>query len=99
MSNDLSFLTNTFSAENRNALPSRIKGAVEREGYEIVKKTMVANIHEQGRAILAKTALQNLGALSALEAHLIEVAPNGQERYRQVIDAYAIGAAQKIWKW
>jgi hypothetical protein len=43
--------------------------------------------------------LNNLGALSALEGHLIEVAPLGEARYRAIVDAYALGAAQAIQRW
>jgi hypothetical protein len=66
---------------------------------QIVKATLVATVHEQGRAMLTNTALENVGALSALEAHLTQVAPQGAERYRHIVDAYALGAAQKIARW
>jgi hypothetical protein len=66
---------------------------------EMVKSTLVATLHEQGRGVLTNTALENVGALSALEAHLIEIAPQGAERYRHIVDAYALSAAQKIARW
>ncbi len=98
MKNELSSLPETFNPQT-TGLMGKLKWAVQRESSEVVKKVIVANMHEQGRALLAKTALDNLGALSALEAHLTQIAPYGEERYRQIVDAYALGAAQKIWRW
>lgn len=98
MKNELSSLPETFNPQT-TGLMGKLKWVVQRESSEVVKKVIVANMHEQGRALLAKTALDNLGALSALEAHLTQIAPYGEERYRQIVDAYALGAAQKIWRW
>lgn len=99
MMNELSSLTQTFSPQTTGRLTGKLKYSVQRESNEIVKKVLVSNIHEQGRALLAKTALDNLGALSALEAHLTQVAPYGEERYQRIVDAYAYGAGQKIMRW
>ncbi|HWH25144.1 MAG TPA: hypothetical protein VNT53_00660 [Pseudolysinimonas sp.] len=59
----------------------------------------MADTREQGRALLTNTALQNVGALSALEQHLIQVAPLGEARYKHIVDAYAMGAARSISGW
>lgn len=99
MMNELPSLTGTFYPQTPDKLRGKLKWDVQRETHEIVKKVIVSHVHEQGRALLAKTALDNLGALSALEAHLNQVAPCGEERYRQIVDSYALGAAQKIWRW
>ena len=95
MKNELITLTETFSPQTTGKYMDKIKLAAQSEGSEVI----IANMHEQGRAVLTKTVLDNLGALSALEAHLTVLAPYGQERYKQIVDAYAIGAAQKIWRW
>ena len=99
MRNELPSFYEPLSLSTTGKLTGKLKYSVQREGSEIVKKVIVSNIHEQGRALLAKTALDNLGALSALEAHLTQVAPYGEERYQRIIDAYALGAAQKIVRW
>ena len=57
------------------------------------------NMWEQGRAILASTALENAGALSALESHLCQVAPSGAHRYRAIADAYTAAVCQTILDW
>lgn len=70
-----------------------------REIERVQAQALVADVREQGRAFLTNTALQNVGALSALEAHLIEVAPLGEARYKHIVDSYAAGAAQAIARW
>jgi hypothetical protein len=69
--------------------------AVER----VVIQGLVINTREQVRALLTNTALQNAGALSALEEHLIQIAPLGAARYQHIVDAYALGAAHTIARW
>jgi hypothetical protein len=99
MKNELTTLIQNLNLQTNDRLTGKIQLAVQRESGEVIKNAIVANVHEQCRALLTKTALDNLGALSALEAHLTVLAPYGQERYKQIVDAYTIGAAQKIWKW
>jgi glycine cleavage system aminomethyltransferase T len=99
MHNNLTTFTKSFSPKISNRQMGKIKSAMQREGGEIIKDVILANIHEQARAFLTKTAMDNLGALSALETHLARIAPSGQERYRHIVDAYMVGAAQKIWRW
>ncbi|KJF16968.1 hypothetical protein [Acidithrix ferrooxidans] len=70
-----------------------------RQIERVVGQGLVAEVHEQVRAVLANTALDNVGALSALEAHLIEIAPLGEARYKHIVDAYAMGAARVITRW
>jgi len=57
------------------------------------------NIYEQGRALLASTALENVGALSAMEGYLCQVAPSGAHRYRAIADAYTAAVCQTIMDW
>jgi hypothetical protein len=60
---------------------------------------LIADTREQGRALLTNTSLQNVGALTALEQHLIQIAPLGEARYKHIVDSYAMGAAQAISRW
>ena len=82
---------------------AQISGSMQRQaGREIEKvqaQALIADTREQGRALLTNTALQNVGALSALEQHLIQVAPIGEARYKHIVDSYAMGAAQAIQRW
>jgi len=82
---------------------AQMSGSMQRQAAKQIERvqaqTLVADVREQGRALIANTALQNVGALSALEAHLIGVAPLGEARYKHIVDAYALGAAQAIARW
>jgi hypothetical protein len=64
-----------------------------------IKNASSLAAHEQCRALLTKAALDNVAALSALEAHLCRVAPWGEERYRLINDTYALGAAIRLGRW
>jgi hypothetical protein len=81
----------------------RVTRTIERETSQQMARTvgqgLVANTREEIRAAITSTALQNVGALSALEQHLIEVAPMGAARYQHIVDAYTVGAAQTIARW
>lgn len=99
MKNELTTVIENFNLQTTDRLTNRMALSAQREGSEIIKKVIVANVHEQCRALLAKTALDNIGALSELEAQLTLVSPSGRERYQQIVDSYSLATAQKIWKW
>lgn len=99
MNNALSPIDQTFSLQAADRMTGSTKLAVRRETSAVVKNVIISNIHENGRAFLTKTALDNVGALSALEAQLTMIAPNGAARYQYIVDAYALGAVQKIRGW
>jgi hypothetical protein len=92
--NELSILSNQLGG-----LSPVSKWAIKREGNALVSKTMLSTLHEQGRAHLTSTALENVGNLSALAEHLTSIAPSGERRYHAIVDAYALGAASKIARW
>jgi len=64
-----------------------------------VNTLSATNMWEQGRALLASTAMENVGALSAMEGYLCQVAPSGAHRYKLIADAYAVAAARVISDW
>ena len=70
-----------------------------RENKALLRNTSIAVTHEQGRALLTYTALENTVMLSALEAVCYRTAPFGEQRYRHIVDAYAISAAKRIEQW
>ena len=86
-------------AKDFTELSGLAKWEAKQDCAQMVKATLVSTLHEQGRGLLTNTALENVGALSTLEAHLTQIAPQGAERYRHIVDAYALGAAQKIARW
>ncbi|WP_051039545.1 hypothetical protein [Microbacterium sp. B24] len=70
-----------------------------REVERVQTRAIVAKLTEDGRAFLTHTALEHVGALTALEQHLITVAPLGEARYREIVDSYTLGAAAAIRRW
>ena len=59
----------------------------------------ITNLHEQGRAMLASTGLESVGALSAMESYLCQAAPSGAHRYKAVVDAYTTALIGTILDW
>lgn len=76
-------------------MQKQMSRAVERVQVQAV----TAKVIEDARAALTNLALENVGALSALEQHLITVAPIGEARYREIVDSYTLGASAAIRRW
>lgn len=70
-----------------------------REVERVQARGVVAKLTEDGRAMLTHTALEHVGALTALEQHLITIAPLGEARYREIVDSYTLGASAAIRRW
>lgn len=92
-------LANKLSPQSVERMSLPMQRQATREIERVVIQGLVTNTHEQVRALLTNTALQNVGALSALEEHLNQVAPSGSSRYKHIIDSYALGAAHTIAVW
>jgi len=67
-----------------------------REIERVQARALIEQSYEQGRALIANLVLESTCALTALEQHCIEIAPLGEARYKAIVDAYALGAAQRI---
>ncbi|WP_448810386.1 hypothetical protein [Agromyces bauzanensis] len=76
-----------------------IQRQTRREVERVQSRAIVAKLTEDGRALLTHTALEHVGALTALEQHLITVAPLGEARYREIVDSYTLGASAAIRRW
>ena len=64
----------------------------------LTRQIATGDFREQCRAHLTSTALENVAALSQMEAYLDQAAPSGYRRYRAIVDAYALGAIAAIAK-
>ncbi len=73
----------------------RTRGALE----QVQSRALVAKLTEDARAWITNESLEHVGALSALEQHLLSVAPIGEARYRELVDSYTLGAAAAIRRW
>lgn len=76
-----------------------VQRQTRREVEQVQARAIVAKLTEDGRAFLTHTALEHVGALTALEQHLITIAPLGEARYREIVDSYTLGASAAIRRW
>ncbi|MFC7925157.1 hypothetical protein [Microbacterium laevaniformans] len=76
-----------------------IQRQTRREVEQIQRRAVVAKLTDDGRALLSNVALEHVGALTAMEQHLITIAPLGEARYREIVDSYTLGAAAAIRRW
>lgn len=97
--NELAPLGGALSSTGLAQMGAGMQRQASREVERVQGQALIAEVREQGRAFLTNTALQNVGALTALEQHLLQVAPLGEARYKHIVDAYAMGAAQAIARW
>jgi len=96
---EMSLLNDAFSPAAMAQMSASMQRQASRDVERVQAQAVVAGVREQGRAFLTNTALQNVGALTALEQHLIQVAPLGEARYKHIVDSYAMGAAESIARW
>jgi hypothetical protein len=68
-------------------------------GGNFTQALAITNLHEQGRALLTSTALESIGALSAMEGYLCQMAPSGAHRYKALIDVCTKRMAETIYDW
>ena len=60
---------------------------------EVMEQAMVLVTHNHCQALLAKSGLEHTAAPSMMEQQLASMTPQGAERYREIVDAYAQKAA------
>ena len=85
-------ISNTHSPVSSNWLSTR-------SSKQLARQTDRKITHEHYKAMLTQTAMTNVAALSTLEAHLCEVAPYGEARYKSLADAYTMSAIITIMEW
>lgn len=90
---------NQMAPRSLGSMSLGVQRQMRREVEQVQARGMVAKLVEDGRAMLTHTALEHVGALTALEQHLITVAPLGEARYREIVDNYTLGAAAAIRRW
>ena len=88
-----------ISPQGLSSLSLGIQRQTRRELERVQSRAIVAKLTEDGRAFVTHTALEHVGALTALEQHLITVAPLGEARYREIVDSYTLGASAAIRRW
>ncbi|WP_156495899.1 hypothetical protein [Microbacterium sp. T32] len=92
-------LGSAFGSSGAVQLSTGVERQTRREVEQVQSRAIIAKLTEDGRAFLTHTALEHVGALTALEQHLITVAPLGEARYREIVDSYTLGASAAIRRW
>ena len=98
-SKELTSLNGGLSSSALGQLSLGVQRQTRREVERVQSRAIIAKLTEDGRAFLTHTALEHVGALTALEQHLITVAPLGEPRYREIVDSYTLGASAAIRRW
>lgn len=88
-----------FSSQGVSRMSMGIQRQTTREVERMQSRAIIAKLSEDARALLTNTALEHVGALTALEQHLITIAPLGEARYREIVDSYTLGASAAIRRW
>lgn len=99
MSNELRTSGSFHSPSGLNSLSLGLQRQTRREVEQVQSRAIIAKLTEDGRALITHTALEHVGALTALEQHLITVAPLGEARYREIVDSFTLGASAVIRRW
>lgn len=89
----------SFSSQGMSRMSMGIQRQMTREVERVQARAVIAKLTEDGRAFLTNTVLEHVGALTALEQHLIAIAPLGEARYREIVDSYTLGASAAIRRW
>lgn len=89
----------SFSSQGMTRTSMGIQRQMTREVERVQARAVIAKLTEDGRALLTNAALEHVGALTALEQHLITIAPLGEARYREIVDSYTLGASAAIRRW
>lgn len=59
-----------------------------RPGRQILRNAQLAGVHDYCTAAFSSTALRHVGALSMMEAQLIQMYPQGRARYEAIVNSY-----------
>lgn len=98
-SRELTPLGGSLNGGGLATLSFGIQRQARREMERVEARAAVAMATERRRGSLANLALEEVGALTAMEQHLLTVAPLGEARYREIVDSYTLGASAAIRSW
>jgi len=66
---------------------------------KVMEEAAVLVAHDHCLTLLAKAGMEHTAVLSMMEQQFSSMAPQGTERYREIVDAYTQRAADKIRGW
>lgn len=76
--------------------PGLLARLTSRSTGAIVQSAVLEATRDRCQAQLAKTTMEHLGVLSAMEAQLSASTPQSAVRYQKIVDAYTIGAIRRL---
>lgn len=91
-----------FSGDVVDSFPTRrgIGGLLAPKSTKLMlENAMLEASQNRCRALLAKNALEDTGAMALAVGRLSQMAPAGTEYYKKILRAYAETTAQQIEKW
>lgn len=94
--------TEVYTGEVLDAFPSRHgMGALmaSRSTRMMLEEARLEAGNNRCRALLAKSAMEETGALATMASRLSKMAPQGSEFYYEILRAYAQKTVQKIERW
>jgi len=92
----------SMSAKGQRAVSAeldRVKGEALVQAFEKRAEVALALMHEQGRAILANEAMNEVAALSAFEDFIAQSNPRAGSRVAAIVNAYTTGSVQAVMRW
>jgi len=87
----------SFAAQGLDYQPCGV--VVHDDGKLMLENAMLEASQNRCRALLAKNALEDTGAMALAVGRLTQMAPAGKEYYHKILRAYAETTAQQIEKW
>jgi DNA-binding TFAR19-related protein (PDSD5 family) len=95
----LALVGDALNSQGLAQMSMGVQRQTRREVEQVQRRAIIAKLTEDARAFITHTALEHVGALTALEQHLITIAPLGEARYREIVDSYTLGASAAIRRW
>lgn len=92
----------SMSAKGQRAVSAeldRVKGEALVAAFEERAGIALALMHEQGRAILANEAMNEVASLSAFEDFIAGSSPKAGARVAAIVNAYTTGSVQAVMRW
>lgn len=96
------YATERFTGDVVDTIPTRrgIGGPLTPKSTKLMlENAMLEASQNRCRALLAKNALEDTGAMALAVGRLSQMAPAGKEYYHKILRAYAETTAQQIEKW
>lgn len=97
--NSLAIASNELSPQSLELMSKPMQRQALRQIEQVIGQGLVMNTREHVRTLLATEALLSLGVLSALEEHVVQIAPTCEARAKAIVDSWAISAANTIARW